>query len=143
MKRAVIILALVFLFAIAILFLTISWSASGNAPQFLAKKLPPPGNYSSVTYNVANPQPFVGGKVWVWAFQNTNRSHHYLFDLDDRLILGELFNGSAEFANQDGTKVLCCAAGPNLGSLQEWFAYAETKLSRGRIRHEVNWKQTF
>ncbi|MGZ4963302.1 MAG: hypothetical protein ACXWC8_12170, partial [Limisphaerales bacterium] len=57
-------------------------------------------------YNWDDVNPCRDGKLWVWARLGTD-THEYLYDLNTKLIVGELLNGGAVSFNQDGTKLLC------------------------------------
>jgi hypothetical protein len=107
MKRIKIILPVVVLLLIGFLLIISLSPANSNAPRYVPVKTQPAGPFGSVHYDWAGAAPFVGGKVWIFTALSRTTGHEYLFDLEKRKVLGELFNAGAVFANQDQTKLLC------------------------------------
>ena len=70
-------------------------------------------------------------------------SHFYLYDLERRVILGELLHGSLpEMFSRDGSRVLCEGRGSSMTCLEEEaLAFVNTKLFRGRLN--PNYTETF
>jgi hypothetical protein len=63
--------------------------------------------YDEIHYDFLSPSPFEGGKMWVAVFGGTNHGHVFLYDLDQRKVLGELLNAIPVFMNRDQTRLLC------------------------------------
>ncbi len=77
------------------------------APRFVPGKVQARGPFTSVHCDWSSPNPFAGGKVWIFAATSPTNRHCFLYDLDTRLIAGELFNAGPIFCNHDQTKILC------------------------------------
>ena len=59
--------------------------------------------------------------MWISALQGTNSYHCFLFDIDRRLVLGELFNANPLCMNRDQSKLLCVHWTTRQWSLQAWI----------------------
>ena len=83
-----------------------------NAPRFVAAKARfIPGPQERVAYEFLNSSPFEGGKMWVSA-GSKKENHVYLYDIDNRKILGELLNARPVYFNRDQSKLLCSRRSP-------------------------------
>lgn len=104
MKRTIIIGSFV-LVAVAVLAL-ILFGTDSKAPRFVPApagfKVP---SHSHIQYPFLLPNPFEGGLVWIDAW-NKDDNHSYLYDLEQKKVLGELVNGWPVFGNRDQSKVL-------------------------------------
>lgn len=107
MKRIVIAgVAVTFVLVIAaVAFLNFGW---GSVPKYVpgtpAKMVP--GEFTGC--NLVGDLPFQNGRVWIWS-SDTNFTHHatYLYDLNQRVILGHLFHTTLPFLqNRDGSRIL-------------------------------------
>ena len=105
MKRIGLIILVVIAIIIAIFLLTPS--GTNRVPRFVPGKVTPTGNYSYTHYDWLARRPFVNDKVWVFGRRNGTNSFSCLYDLRERVILGELENAGAVMMNHDGTKLLC------------------------------------
>ena len=81
-------------------------------PRFVRTTAPPTNAFQRVHYSWSDMAPFSGGKLWVWTLStSTNPStRSYLYDLDERKVLGELIKGWAVFSDGDGSRLLCAQA---------------------------------
>jgi hypothetical protein len=94
-----------------------------NAPRFRpAQSQPRLGGYQVLSYEFLSPSPFEGGRMWISARQGTNSYHCFLFDIDRRLVLGELFNAGPVSMTRDQSKLLCVQWTTRQWSLQAWIA---------------------
>jgi len=76
------------------------------APKYVPGKTQPVGNYTATHYVWGSDRPFVNDKVWIWGQRNGTNRFTCLYDLRERVILGELDNAGAIAVNQDETKLL-------------------------------------
>jgi hypothetical protein len=87
--------------------------------------------------------PVRDGKVWFWAMPaGTNtRIQNFLYDLNSRRVVGELFNASPVFANRDQTKLLCEGYGFVAGLKWDIIAWARKfpALSQRLTYDQVFW----
>ena len=94
-----------------------------NAPRFRgAQSQPRLGGHQVLSYEFLSPSPFEGGKMWISARQGTNSYHCFLFDIERRLILGELFNANLVSMTRDQSKLLCVEWTTREWSLRAWTA---------------------
>jgi len=106
---------------------------SRTAPRFV------PGttdSFSSLTISYSYPySPFAGGMLWV---KGMRRGGHIespvLYDIDKRVVVGELLNAEPVLLNQDETKVLCRQTSASLKGRLGAFL---NKVSGNRI--ELQW----
>ena len=119
MKRIGIITVLVLMIALGLALLLPSPTVSRNAPRYVAGRAQPVGNYTATHYDWIDRRPFVDDKVWIWGRRNATNSNHCLYDLQERMILGELHNGGVELVNGDGTKLLIAGFGSQVANLKE------------------------
>ena len=108
---------LVCLLVWAVVRLALPWT-SPNAPRFVPLRSPPVGNYTSMDYDWGGAVPVQNGRVWIQATSGTTSSHCYLYDVTNRLVVGELLNASPIFFNRTQTKLLC--EGYSLESAWKW-----------------------
>ena len=80
---------------------------SPNAPRFVPLHSPPVGTYTRMDYDWGGAVPVQDGTVWIEARSSASDSHCYLYDVTNRLVIGELFNATPIFFNRDQTKLLC------------------------------------
>ena len=110
MRKRVIFFAFLPLLLILLLVLLFRWlSTDPTAPTFPpAQTQPRIGPIGLLTYNSLAENPFPCGKVWLFVHDlSLTNVHYYLFDIENRKILGELQNGSPILMDPDRTKVLC------------------------------------
>ena len=111
----------------------VGWLGSrpgANAPRFRpAQSRPRIGGYKFLSYEFLSPSPFEGGKMWINAFQGTNSYHYFLYDIDRRLVLGELLNAGPGFLNRDQSKLLCVQRTTRQWSLRVWTAALLKRLT--------------
>jgi hypothetical protein len=101
-----------------------------NAPRFRpSQSQPRMGDYQVLSYRFGSASPFEGGKMWISTFQGTNSYHCFLYDIDRRLVLGELFNAKPLCMNRDQSKLLCVGWTTRQWSLRAWIAALFKRLS--------------
>jgi hypothetical protein len=143
MKRTGIIAGIALLLGLAILF-TLAPKPDSVAPRFVPGHARSVSPATTIHYDWAAPVPFAEGKVWIWAISSATNRHFFLYDLDTRLVVGELFNAGPVFCNRGQTKVLC-EGHDSLGTSlkQKVMGYIE-KVSGGKIRlPKINRAETF
>ena len=75
-------------------------------------KVPP---YADVQYPFVLSSPFENGLVWINTWNNTpGFAKSYLYDLEQRKVLGEIVNGWPVLGNRDQSKVLLMANSTSL-----------------------------
>lgn len=103
MKRLLLIaVPLAFVFAG---YLFITWDPT--APKFVrirSFKVPP---HTGLHYEFLASCPFAGGKMWISLQDSTNWWATYLFDIEQRKVIGELRNAGPVFFYGDQTRLLC------------------------------------
>ena len=140
MRRVAIVIAtgfVVLLMAIVVL----SRGGTGlGGPRFVPgapTSLPP---FTSDHYNWIADAPFQGGKIWIWTAAGTN-VHVYLYDLERRVVLGELINGSVpEVWRPDSSRLIC--QGQDTSPKARLFELLR-KLFRGKIAPFGNRTESF
>jgi hypothetical protein len=106
MKRIGVIVALVLLVAVVLAIVLPSATSYRNPPRYVPGRAQPTGNYTSTHYDWLKARPFVNDRVWVFGTRDRTKGFSCLYDLRERMILGELLNAGVELANADGTKLL-------------------------------------
>src|SRR5436190_12963004 len=106
MKRVKIISATALALLLLVLVLAMVHQTSGTAPTFVAGTT---ASFGSLTIAYRDPvAPFDGGMVWVKGVRRGRSIENpVLYDIDKRVVLGELLNAEPIFFNQDQTKLLC------------------------------------
>lgn len=133
MKRITIISATALVLLFAVLALVVMRMTSAAAPRFV------PGttaSFGSLTISYSYPDGhFAGGMYWVKGVRRGGGIENpVLYDIDKRVVLGELLNAEPVFLNQDHTKLLCRQTSASLkGKLGAWI----NKVSGNRI--ELQW----
>jgi hypothetical protein len=143
MKRTAVIAGIAVLLGLSILFM-LPPKPDPQAARFVAGTDKPVGPFRTIHYDWGAPVPFAQGKVWIWAISSATNRHFFLYDLDTRLVVGELLNAGPVFCNRDQTKVLCEGHDSLETSLkQKVMGYIE-KVSGGKIRlPKINRAETF
>jgi hypothetical protein len=142
MKRTVIIAGIALLLGLSIL-VTLLQKPDPQAPRFVPGQVQPTG-LTTIDYDCGALVPFAGGKVWIWAISSATNRHCFLYDLDARLVVGELFNAGPVFCNPDQTKLLCEGHGSLVTSVKEKVVAFIKKGSLGKIQlPNVNNAETF
>ena len=97
-------------FVVAILLIVIVGGGGGGAkvPQFVPGPPAAVANFTWDHYDWGAAVPFKDGKVWLWtAGPGSTNSHEYLYDLDRRVIIGELLNaGNPELWCPNNSRLL-------------------------------------
>ena len=104
-----------------------------NAPKFVPGKIQPGGNYTAMHYDWSSPRPFVNDKVWIFGSRDGTNRFTYLYDLRERVILGELLNAGAILPNHDGTKLLVLGRNTRGTELKTRLLDFVRWISSGRI----------
>jgi hypothetical protein len=133
MKRAKIILPIALFLILVLVLLTRLSKSDPNAPRFVPALTQPTGPFGFVYDDFNGDVPFPGGKAWITAVLSSTNHHGFLYDLDKRLVLGELVNASEAFCNQDHSKMLCKGFSPPVTSLKEKLFVFLNKVSNGKI----------
>ena len=90
-----------------------------NAPKFVPIRSFSIPAYTGLYYEFLASRPFAGGKMWISLQNNTNWWATYLFDLEQRKVIGELRNAGPVFLNGDQTQLLCRKRGEAKVSLTQ------------------------
>jgi hypothetical protein len=128
MNRTKIILPIALLLLLALALLRPP-KADPHAPKFVPAASQPTGSFLMERY-LGSYNPFQGGKVWILAASTRTNFHYLLYDLDKRIVLGELFKAAPVFANQDQTRLLCYGYRV---SFKDRVVQLLNKISMGRI----------
>ena len=143
MNRARIFVPVLFLFLVAPLVWVSLSSPDSKAPKFVASKIQPAGPFGRVFYDWGGAVPFAGGKVWIFTVPSRTNHSEFLFDLEQRKVLGELINGAAVFANQEETRLLCEGHESLNNSVEGRVAGWLKQLSFGKLRFNTNRIDTY
>lgn len=139
MKRKVIIAGVILLCLVALGFFFLAQS-NPNAPKFIPAapdfKL---GPAPRISYHFLDPRPFEGGVMWVSVVRN-KKFQWYLFDIDQKKVLGELVNGWPESGKAGHAKVILNS--PNASVKQQLAKMVET-VTRGKVKLSRNWIESF
>lgn len=138
MKRLKVILPLLLLLFLGFLMIIHLSRTDPNAPRYVTVNTQPTGPFGRVHYDWGGAAPFVDGKVWIFTILSRTNGHQFLFDLEKRKVLGELFNGGAVFCNQQGTKLLCGGRASLDASFKGSLISLLSKFSFGRIQIKTN-----
>lgn len=133
MKRIKIILPIALLLLLVLFLLTRAKTPDSDAPRFVPALTQPIGPFGREGYDWGDDVPFPGGKTRIWTLLSSTNHHHFLYDLDKRMVLGELVNASAAFYNQDQSKLLCEGYDSPATSLKEKLFAFLNKISQGKI----------
>jgi hypothetical protein len=133
MKRIKIILPIFLLLIVFLLLLSRPPKADSKLPRFVPAISQPVGPFGSEHYEWGDAIPFRDGKGWVWTALSRSNRHSFLYDLDKRIVLGELFNAGAVFANHDQTKLLCDGPASPYTSFKNRMSLLLSRLSFGKI----------
>src|SRR5262249_30527596 len=138
MKRTRIVGVVLLLLAIASV-LIISWSQTDpNAPRYVRIQDQPAGPFGVIHYNWNVPAPFMDNNVWIYTIVNRTNHHGFLFDLEKRKVLGELFKGAAVLSNQEHTKILCEGEASLGTGIKEKLSRLVSRVSFRRINIFTN-----
>ncbi|HEX5223367.1 MAG TPA: hypothetical protein VFZ59_27650 [Verrucomicrobiae bacterium] len=114
-----------------------------NAPRFVPGKTQPVGNYTWVHYDWHTVRPFVNDKVWIFGRRNRTNQFNCLYDLRERMILGELTNGGVILSSGDGKKLLIGGRNSPAIELKERVLGLLQKISGGKINLNNNQTESF
>src|SRR5712672_3373573 len=81
-----------------VILFTLSAKPDPQAPRFVPGQVRPVGPFRTIYYDWAAPVPFAAGKVWIWGISSATNRHCFLYDLETRLIVGELLNAGPVFS---------------------------------------------
>ena len=132
MKRAAIVAGLVLLAFLCVIVLS-SRTNSRRAPRYVAGKTQPTGNYTMTHYDWGSTRPFANDQVWIFGVRNVTNRFNCLYDLKQRVILGEVSNAGVLQANADGTKLLVLGRNNPATELKDNCLSLLEKISGGRI----------
>ena len=132
-------------------FLLVPWlKFDPGAPRFVAAKAGfVPGPWERIYYKSWTANPFEGGKMWITVGSKKD-NHIFLFDIEKRKVLGELFNAQPDFMNHDQSKVLCKQRAPDVAvpiplikkKIMKWlsrFHWFKVRASHEGEDHESFW----
>ena len=117
--------------------------ANRNAPKFVPSKAAPIGNYTAAHYDWGGHRPFINDKVWIFGTRDRTNRFNCLYDLQQRMILGDLHNAGMELVNGDGTKLLVTGVGSPAVTLKERLLKLLERASGGKFKPNVNWTESF
>jgi len=148
LKRIGIISAVLLVPIFLVLLITVVSSPSPNAPKFVPVHSQPNGPYTRMYYDWPGVVPVRDKKVWIWTMAGSNRTNlhiqHFLYDLDRRLVIGELLHANPVFSDRDQTRLLCEGYGSLANSFRAkallWFKkfpFGKTLVQR------MNYDQSF
>ncbi len=143
MKRLGILVGLILVIAFGLL---LFWPASTrprNAPRFVPGRIQPVGNYTATHYDWIDRRPFVDNKVWIFGMRNGTNHYHCLYDLQERMIVGELHHGGMQLVNGDGTKMLVVGDGSPTANLKERVLLLLQRISGGKFKPNVNQTESY
>ncbi len=138
MKRVKIILPVLLVILVGFPVMILLSRPDPDAPRYVGVQTQPDGPFGSVHYDYSRAAPFVDGKVWIFCVVGPTNVHDYLFDLQKRKVLGELFNAGVELSNRERTKLLCGGHGSLETSITGRLSALLSKLSFGRIQINTN-----
>lgn len=79
--------------------------------------------------------------MWVRAWsQSLKTSEFFLYDLDQKKVLGQLINGEPVMTLAGKSKVLCARPVPPRGPLHDPLMRFLARISGGRIRYSRTWR---
>lgn len=109
MKQLRIVIPIVLCLVLLVIIVTGVFGSDPHAPRFVPVQSQPTGPYSRMDYGWGEFAPVRDGKMWFWAVPvgTNSRNQSFLYDLNNRRVVGELLNVSPIFANRDQTKLLC------------------------------------
>ena len=114
------------------------------APKFVPGQVLPSGPMPIIHYDWAGAVPFAGGKVWIWAMASSTNRHCFLYDLESRQVVGELFHAGPVFCNRDQTKLLCYGPDALITSVKQKVSAFINKGFLGKLPlPQVNRPETF
>ena len=106
MRRIYLLAALVFLVAV-LLAVVLGRGSDSKIPRFVAGTPVTIPGFKVDYYEWLADAPFEDGKLWLWTYGLTN-AHQYLYDLDRRAIVGELFDAAIPILRtRDNSRLLC------------------------------------
>jgi hypothetical protein len=120
-----------------------SQKADSDAPRYVPVQTQPIGPFGSQYCDWGGAAPFHTSKAWIGTYLDRSSQHFFLYDLDERKILGELFNGGAAFLNGDQTKLLCGGAAAPVTSISQKIAGYLNHIVRGKSFIKTNRVETF
>ena len=132
MKRAAIIVGLFLLIASLCGIVLSSRANSHRAPRYVAAKAEPTGNYTMTHYDRESIRPFVNDQVWIFGLRNVTNQFACLYDLKQRMILGELFDVGSVACGSD-TKLLVLGRNNSVTELKDDLLSWLQKISGGKI----------
>jgi hypothetical protein len=120
LKRIGIISAALLVLIFLVLLISFSSSPSPTAPKFVPVRSQPAGPYASTSYDWSGVVPVRDGKVWITADSGGTNRHiqQFLYDLDRRLVIGELLYARPIFFNRDQSRLLCEGYGSPADSIK-------------------------
>ncbi len=108
-KRVVSVCLAIALLAFAILLLVAPNPSPGRSPQFTGLPITAPAG-NVLAYDFLAPRPFENGGMWVGVMSGPTNWHMFVFDIENRRVVGRLTNGWPEMLF--GDQLLCSQAAP-------------------------------
>jgi hypothetical protein len=104
------------------------------APRFRKTKSFTAPPYKTLHYDFLAERPFEGGQTWLTLIDGTNGSASFLFDLENRKVVGQLLNASPAYSSADKSKLLCITRGPTFAPwVERCKATAASALGRFKV----------
>lgn len=135
MKLVVYFSVLVILLVLAISLFFVLTSAPSNAPRF--KPARAPASLTDISYDFSNPRPFEADKMWVYGPSGgTNNKQVFIYDIENRNVLGEVINCWPVMLFGEPLKLLCYQPAPITASngLKQRLLSFVARISQGRIK---------
>jgi hypothetical protein len=145
MKRLRLIIPIVLCLVLLAVVLAGLFGADPHAPRFVAVESQPTGPFKRMENGWGEFAPVRDGKMWFWAMPaGTNRHvRQFLYDLNNRRVVGELLNASPVFANRDQTKLLCEGYGFVAGLKWDIIACARKFPFGKALSQRLNYDEVF
>ncbi len=145
MKRLRVIIPILLSLVLLAVVLTGLSGKDPHAPRFVPVQTQPTGPYSHMDYGWGDFAPVRDGKMWFWAVPvGTNRNaRHFLYDLNNRRVVGELLNASPVFANRDQTKLLCEGYSASASLKWKLIRWLEKSSFGKGLSRKLNYSEAF
>jgi len=131
------------LLVVVVILVTQRPGPDADAPRFVPGAPRSVPSFTKNHYNWIADVAFEGGRIWMWTASATN-SHTYLYDLEHRVILGELFNaGVPELCRRDGSRLLCQGRDSPATTLKRRMAEFFRKVLGGKALPAAKRTETF
>ena len=105
-----------------------------NTPQF-KQAAQTPAALTYISYDFLNRRPFEGGKMWIHTASGGAKGQVFIYDIENRHVLGEVTNCWPAMLFGEPLKLLCYQPTPAAPSgLKQRLLNFVVRISRGRIK---------